>query len=98
MDAPLYPAATAYEQPQALPQVLSTRTSSIAELKADPEAMAIMDQYLPRMAQAESGPIAILIEAMSIRSAVSMGGVKPEEVDKIEAEFAKINAQRGIRP
>jgi hypothetical protein len=99
MDAPLYPPAAAYEQPQRLPQVLSTRTSSIAELKEDPEAMAILRAALPRMAsQADSGPLAVMIEALSIRSALAFGGIKPEDVDRIEKQFAEINARRGLRP
>lgn len=97
MDAPLYPPASSYEQPRSLPQVLSTRTSSIAELREDAEAMAILQKMLPSMAQADSSPLAILIEAISIRSVLSMGGLKPEDVDRIEAEFVKINARRGIR-
>ena len=97
MDAPLYLPASAYEQPQSLPQVLSTRTSSLADLQADPEAVAILQVLLPSMAAPRSGPIAILIEPLSIRDASVLGGVKAEDVDRIEEEFAKINARRGIR-
>jgi glyoxylate carboligase len=99
MDAPLYPPASVFEQPRSLPQLLSTRTSSIAELKADPEAMEILKVALPSMSSEQVGPeIAILIEAISIRSAVAMGGVKQEDVDKIEAQFVLINKRRGLLP
>ena len=98
MDAPLYPPAAAYAPPERLPQVLSTRTSSLAELREDPEAMAILEKSLPRMAEADSGPVAILIEALSIRSALAFGGIKEEDVERIEAQLVEINARRGLRP
>lgn len=98
MDAPLYPPASAYEQPQALPQVLSTRTSSVADLQADAEALAVLKAILPSMAEPLSGQIALLIEPLSLRDASVYGWVKPEDIDRIEAEFSKINARRGVRP
>ena len=98
MDAPLYLPATAYEQPQRLPQGLSTRTTSIADLQQDPEAIAILKVLLPAMAQVREGPIAILIEPLSLLDASMYGSVKPEILDQIEAEFVKINARRRVRP
>ena len=94
MDAPLYPPAVAYEMPRQLPQVLSVRTTSIAELQGDPEAVAVLKVLLPAMAQAREGPIAILIEPLSLRDASMYGSVKPEVLDRIEAEFVKINTRR----
>ena len=91
-DAPLFPSASAYEQPKALPQLLSTRMSSIADLQADPEAMAVLKANI---AWSFSGSIPIGFEPLSIRDASMFGGVKPEDVDRIEAEFIKINARRG---
>lgn len=96
MDAHLYPAASAFEQPKRLPQILSTRTSSIAELKEDPEAMAFLKEALPGIATMTEGPIAIVFEAMSLRNAVVFGRVTQDAVDRIEARFTEINARRGL--
>ena len=98
MDAPLYPPASAFEQPRSLPQNLSIRTSAIADLQKDPEAMIVLKQMLPSMATPREGTIAILIEPLSLRDASIYGGVKPDVLDRIEAEFVKINARRGFRP
>ena len=97
MDAPLYLPAAAFQQPQRLPHPLSTRTTSIADLQQDPEAIAVLKVLLPAMAQAREGPIAILIEPLSLRDASIYGGVKAEVLDQIEAEFMKINARRARR-
>jgi predicted ATPase len=94
MDAPLYPPASAYEQPQALPQLLSTRTSSLADLQADAEALAVLKASI---AWTFSGSVPTALEPLSIRDASMFGGVKPEDVDRIEAEFIKINTRRGVR-
>ena len=98
MDAPLYLPAAAFQQPQRLPQPLSTRTTSVADLQQDPEAIAVLKVLLPAMAQAREGPIAILIEPLSLLDASMYGSVKPEILDQIEAEFVKINARRRARP
>ena len=98
MDAPLYLPAAAFQQPQRLPQPLSTRTTSVADLQQDPEAIAVLKVLLPAMAQAREGPIAILIEPLSLRDASMYGSVKPEVLDQIEAEFVKINVRRRSQP
>ncbi len=98
MDAPLYPPASAYEQPHLLPQILSTRTSTIADLQADPEALAVLKVILLRMAEPRTGPIAILIEPLSMRDMSVYGGVSQKDIDRIDAEFARINARRGLHP
>ena len=98
MDAPLYLPAAAFQQPQRLPQPLSTRTTSVADLQQDPEAIAVLKVLLPAMAQAREGPIAILIEPLSLRDASIYGGVKAEALDQIEAEFVKINVRRRSQP
>lgn len=69
MDAPLYPPASAFEQPRLLPQNLSIRTSAIADLQKDPEAMIVLKQMLPSMTTPREGAIAILIEPLSLRDA-----------------------------
>ena len=98
MDAPLYPPAVVYQQPARLPQPLSTRTTSIADLQQDPEAIAVLRVLLPAMAQPRVGPTAMLIEPLSLRDASNYGGVKAEALDQIEAEFVKINVRRRSRP
>jgi hypothetical protein len=96
MDAPLYPPAAAYGPPQRLPQPLSTRTSSIAELQQDPEAAAILKAALPWAPGGGDSGIAVMVEALSLRNALAFGGVGKEAIDRIDAEFARINARRGL--
>ena len=98
MDAPLYLPAAAFQQPQRLPQPLSTRTTSVADLQQDPEAIAVLKRLLPAMAQVREGPTAMLIEPLSLRDASMYGSIKPEVLNQIEAEFVKINARRRARP
>jgi len=98
MDAPLYPPAAAFEQPRHLPQRLSVRTSAIADLQQDPEAVEVLKRNIPAMAERREGPNAIPFEPLSLRDASMFGGVKADVVDRIEAEFVKINVRRGLRP
>ncbi len=47
MDAPLYPPAQAYEAPVAQAHVMSTRSVSLSELKANPQAWALAVKAFP---------------------------------------------------
>ena len=49
MDAPIYPPATAYEQPAIKPYLYGTKSVSISELAASPPAWAIVLKHLPFM-------------------------------------------------
>lgn len=99
MDAPTYPPAQAYEQPKALPQAVSTRTSSIVDLRDDPEAKAIVESVMPGTFAALQMPgLGLLIEPMSLRGGQSMGGGKVDQLNQLDQKFAELNARRGVRP
>ena len=99
MDAPLYPPTAAYEQPVFVPQAILTGTVSIAELLDDAEAKAILEATAPGLAaRTDAGPLAPHRDALSFRSLVTFRLATAGELDRIDAELAKLNARRVLRP
>jgi hypothetical protein len=88
LDAQLYPPAMAYEQPAVVPHALDTTTSSIAELLANPAAMAIVQRELPGFESQVTGEaLKPHLDNFSMRSLVQFGLFKPTDLDRIDAQL-----------
>jgi hypothetical protein len=57
MDAPLYPPAAHYAQPERIARVLETRTVSLADMMAIPAAWDIVVKALPVAAEIVKAPM-----------------------------------------
>jgi hypothetical protein len=80
-------------------EILSIRTTALADLRDDIEARKIVEAHLPGTFAALDMPqIGLLIEPMSLSGAQAMGGGKPEQLDEIERAFQELNARRGVHP
>lgn len=85
MDAPLYPAAVAFELPVRVPCGLSTKDTSVADLKAIPAAWAVILKELPRIeALFGNEMLKPHLGNFSFRSLLQFGVVQPEALDRID--------------
>ena len=95
MDAPLYPPASAFEQPVRAPRHLSTQDTAIADLKAIPAAWAIVLKEAPNIeARIGSEMIKPHLGNFSFRSLVQFGIVKTDILDRIDTQFQALGAVR----
>ena len=88
MDAPLYPPATSFVQPQRLPQTLSVRDTPIATLKSIPAAWAIVNKEIPAMDRRIGNPaLAIHLGNFSLESLLPFGVVPRDALDRIDPQL-----------
>lgn len=88
MDAPLYPPANAWVAPRILPQQMTTRNSSFAELLASPEAKAILQSEVPGFEMLISNPqLKPHLGNMSPRDLVQFGAFKADALDRVDAKL-----------
>lgn len=99
MDAPLYPPSTAFEQPAILPHSLSTKTSSIAALLANPAAKAILMKEVPGFEQRiGSEQIKPHLDNFSPRSLVQFGMFKAPDLDRVDTQLSTLPKTTGAKP
>ncbi|HEX7853536.1 MAG TPA: hypothetical protein VF503_07550 [Sphingobium sp.] len=88
MDAPLYPPASAFVQPQRTPRALNTQDVAIADLKANPTAWAIVLKEIPNMeARIGNEMIKPHLGNFSLRSLVQFGVVPVPALDRIDVQL-----------
>ena len=92
MDAPLYAPATAFTQPERLPEPPSTAETPITALRADSAAWAIVLEEIPGMDARISHPaIQPHLGNFSLRSLLPFGLFQAAVLDRIEAKFRKLD-------
>jgi len=95
MDAPLYPPATEFVQPQRLPAVLSTRDSAIRDLMDVPAAWAIVIKAAPIVGMAVRSPqMQPMLTTLSLRSLMQFGLTTPAILARIDTEFQALGPAR----
>ena len=88
MDAPTYPAAASFVQPQRLAQPLSTYATSIATLQANPAAWAIVKKEIPNVeARISNEQLKPHLGNFSFRSVLQFGIVQAEALDRIDPQL-----------
>jgi hypothetical protein len=88
MDAPLYPPAAAFVQPQRVPQPLSARETPITTLKSNPAAWAIVNKEIPGMDQRVGGDqIRPHLGNFSLESLVPFGIVQRDALERIDQQL-----------
>ena len=88
MDAPTYPPASAFVQPQRLPRALNTSDVAIADLKAVPAAWVIVEKEIAGV-QMRIGNDALKAHLgnFSFRDLVQFGVVKAADLDRIDVQL-----------
>ena len=95
MDAPLYPPATTFIQPQRQARILNTRDTSIADLKANPTAWAIVLKEMPNVEQRiGAGPLVPHLGNFSFESLLPFGVVKRDQLTSIDAQLRAMGASK----
>ncbi|MEO6716110.1 MAG: hypothetical protein ABIM50_02520 [Novosphingobium sp.] len=91
MDAPLYPPATSFVQPERVAYRISTRNTPIAELMKIPSAWAIITEEVPNIDARLSVPmLKPHLGNFSLRSLVQFGFAKPEQLDRADARLLQL--------
>ena len=95
MDAPIYPPSTAFEQPVRLPRLLDTRETSIADLKANPAAWAIVVKEMPSIEARIGNPfLQQHLGNFSFRSLTQFGVTKTDDLDRIDVQLKALGEQK----
>ncbi|HEX7820149.1 MAG TPA: hypothetical protein VF463_05975 [Sphingobium sp.] len=88
MDAPIYPPATRFVQPEIQAEYLSTAKTPIARLKANPAAWAIILKQFPNLAaQLGSDMLKPHLGNFSLRSLTTFGIVNTEGLDAADIQL-----------
>ncbi len=96
MDAPLYPPASAWEAPITIPQQMTTRTASFADILANPRAKAIMLSEMPNFEMMIGNPqLKPHLGNMSPRDLVQFGAFKADALDRVDARLLAEHVQQG---
>jgi hypothetical protein len=93
MDAPLYLPSSAYHAPHRLPQPMSTKTVSIADLMANPAAKAILVREIPGLEmRLNIDQIKPHLGNFAFRDLVQFGFVKAEPLDRADEQLKALPA------
>jgi hypothetical protein len=93
MDAPLYPPATAYEQPVRMPRALSTKDTAINDLMAIPAAWAIVAKEIPNVHQRiSSDQMKPHLGNFAFRDLIQFGVFKAADLDRIDPQLKALGA------
>ncbi|MEO6718072.1 MAG: hypothetical protein ABIM50_12590 [Novosphingobium sp.] len=87
MDAPLYPPATRFEQPQRLPRVLSTKETSIADLQKNPAAWAIVVKEIPGIGALVGSNFKVHLGNFSLQTLVQFGASQADGLQRIDPQL-----------
>lgn len=100
MDAPIYSPSIAFELPLATTQPVSLKTASVAELKAMPQAWAIILKRLPALEPMVGIPIIQPhLENFTVYTLSSFfKGATPETFAAIDEELSHLPPLRSIAP
>ena len=88
MDAPTYPPAASYVEPEWLPRTLNTRETPITVLQANPEAWAIVMKELPGV-ERRIGSVMIRphLGNFSIYSLIQFGPLPEDAVERADEQL-----------
>ena len=91
MDAPLYPPATEFRMPERLARKVSTANTPIAELRQIPVAWAIVVKEVPGIdGRLNNEALKPHLGNFSLRSLVQFRFSTNEQLDKVDAQLAKL--------
>jgi hypothetical protein len=94
MDAPLYPPAQRFERPRRLPRPLTTQETAVSELKAVPEAWAIVLGEIPKVeGRIGNDMLKPHLGNFSFRSLVQFGVVRADELDRIDEKLKLLGSR-----
>lgn len=92
MDAPLYPPASAFEQPIRIPRQISLTNASIAELQQIPAAWALVVKAIPYIDMLiGSEQLKVHLGNFSFYSLVPFGLVQPAMLDQLNAQLLALD-------
>lgn len=94
MDAPLYPPAPRYEAPRFIPRPMSVKETTIADLRANPAAWAIVKKEIPGIDARVGGPLAVHLGSFSLQTLVQFGAVPVAALPQIDAQLTALGAAR----
>jgi hypothetical protein len=95
MDAPLYPPAAVFVQPERVAQRLSVEVTPITVLQANPAAWAIVNKEIAGMDQRVGGDqIRPHLGNFSLASLLPFGIVTRDALDRIEQQFLALGDAR----
>jgi hypothetical protein len=95
MDAPLYPPARIFVQPQRVAYQVSTRNTPIAELMKIPAAWAIVTKEVPGIDRRLSVPmLKPHLGNFSLRSLVQFGFSSTEQLDRVDAQLLALGEMK----
>jgi hypothetical protein len=87
MDAPLYPPAAAYEKPVVAPYEFGVETLTLKELLSAPATEKILYAELPGMKMVVQSGLKVHLSTFTLRDVMTFGGVRPENLAKIDAQL-----------
>lgn len=88
MDAPLYPPARRFDRPRRLPRPLTTSDTAIADLKAIPEAWAVVLGEIPNVeSRIGNEMLKPHLGNFSFRSLLQFGVVREDALDRIDEKL-----------
>ena len=88
MDAPLYLPSQRYIEPERVPALMTTHTSSFADFLSHPEAKSILESEIPGFERLISNPkLKPHMGNMAPRTMVQFGAFKPEALDRVDAKL-----------
>ena len=88
MDAPLYPPAAVFVQPERVAYRVSTQSTPVAELMKIPAAWAIVTKEVPGIEGRLSNPmLKPHLGNFSLRSLVQFGFSNTAQLDRIDAQL-----------
>lgn len=91
MDAPLYPPAAAFVQPERVPQRLSVAETPLTTLKANTAAWAIVNKEIPGMDRRVGGDqIRPHLGNFSLESLLPFGIVQRDALDRIDQQLSAL--------
>jgi hypothetical protein len=90
MDAPLYPPASAFVQPERVPQRLSARETPISTLQTVPAAWAIVLKEIPIMENLITGGLKPHMGNFSLESLLPFGAARPDVLERIDRQLAAL--------
>lgn len=96
MDAPLYPPARRYVEPEVVPTLVTTGSVSAADLMAIPAARAVMVEIVPNSARLMGAPqLRAHISNLSFRSLAALGALRGADLDGVDTRLRALNIMSG---
>lgn len=98
MKAPTYRPSAAFEEPEKVPQRITTSNTSIAEFMSNPQARAALLSEVPQFEKSLASPqIQPHLGNLSPRTMMMFGNLKAETLDRVDKKLAELPLSAGTR-